>query len=475
MVGYEGIERSYEEELRGKNGYRMYQVAADQTILQQINEVPPKQGNNLYLTIDQRVQLEIRDFIRGFLPNLRNTGRNASYAKNAYAVAMEVKTGKIVAMVSYPEYDPNIWTSGLDKEAYEQNQYSFTNGTIRSAPYDVRPKTGKDAEMENYKHPASIVPAGSVVKPATVLMGLSEKLITPNDYWPDPGAYRYGGASDIIRNDSGKNYGMLTPEKAIQKSSNTYMARIGKALRDKHGKNSVSVYQAYYHSFGLGVKTGVDLPGESAGGEDFLTMNERYGPLAAMVQASFGQQGRYTAMQLVQYAATMANKGARLRPQLVERITDNNGKVVRPFKTEVLSVLDEPDSYWRTVHQGMGMVTQQGGTAAGVFAGFSYRVAAKTGTSEQDIYVPDSLDFETGVNWRKYKEINNGVFVSFAPLDNPKLAVAVIVPEGGYGGQSAGRIARAIYESYDKYIGLEPTDKPYDPAAAIPKSSFNLN
>lgn len=466
MVGYEGIERSYEEDLRGENGYRMYQVAADQTILQQIKEVPPKRGSNLYLTIDQRVQLETRDFIKNFLPKLRATGRNAYYAKNAYAVAMEVKTGKIVAMVSYPEYDPNIWTSGPDKETYEQNKYSFTNGTIRSAPHDVRPKTGKDAEMENYKHPASVVPAGSVVKPATVLMGLSEG-IAPF-YWPDPGAYRYGGAGDVVRNDNGHNYGMLTPQKAIQQSSNTYMANIGKLLSQKYKKNSVSVYQKYYHAFGLGVKTGVDLPGESAGGEDFLVMNERYGPLAAMVQASFGQQGRYTTMQLAQYAATLANKGTRMRPQLVDRITDNNGKVIKSFKSEVLSQLHEPDSYWRIVHEGMGMVTQQGGTAAGVFAGFPYRVAAKTGTSQQDIYVPDSLDFEKGVNWHKYKEINNGVFISFAPLENPKLAVAVVVPEGGYGGPSAGRIARAIYDAYDKYVGLGPTDKPYDPATAVP-------
>ncbi len=467
-VGYDGIERSYEEELRGENGYRLYQVDAHQNILKQIKEVPPKRGNNLYLTIDQRVQLETRDFIKSFLPKLRATGRNASYAKTAYAVAMEVKTGKIVAMVSYPEYDPNIWTSGPDKETYEQNKYSFTNGTIRSAPYDVRPKTGKAAEMENYKHPASIVPAGSVVKPLTVLMGLSEGLITPYDYWADPGAYHYGGASDVVRNDSGHNYGMLTPRTAIQKSANTYMARIGKLMSEKHGKNSVTVYQKYYHAFGLGVKTGVDLPGESAGNEDFLVMNKRYGPLAAMVQASFGQQGRYTAMQLAQYVATIANKGVRLRPQLVDRIVDAKGNVVRPYKTEVLNVIKESDINWRTIHQGMAMVTQ-GGTATSAFAGFPYRVAAKTGTSQQDIYVPDSTDFTKKVNWRKYKEINNGVFVSFAPVEDPKLAVAVIVPEGGYGSQSAGRIARAIYEAYDKYIGLGPTDKPYDPKTAVPK------
>ncbi|BAU29125.1 penicillin-binding protein 2 [Aneurinibacillus soli] len=470
MVGYDGIERSYEEQLRGENGYRLYQVAANQTILQQIKEVPPTRGNNLYLTIDDRVQLDTRNFIRDFLPKLRGTGKNAYNARNAYAVAIEVKTGRVVATVSYPEYDPNIWTSGPDKETYEANQYSFPNGTISSAPHDVRPKTGDDAALETYRHPASILPSGSALKPATVLTGLAEKVITPYDTWSDPGAYRYGSsAGDVIHNDSNHNYGLLTPQRALKFSSNTYMARVGKALRDKLGKDTIFTYQKYLRAFGLGIKTGVDLPNESSGKEDFLVMNAKYGPTAAMVQASFGQQGRYTTMQLAQYAATLASKGVRYRPQLVDRIVDNNGKVVQSFKPEVLSKLNLPDEYWRVVHEGMVMVTtESGGTAVGAFAGFPYHVAAKTGTSQQDIYVPSSVDFSKKVTWHKANKINNGVFVSFAPAEDPKLAVAVIVPEGGYGSQSAGMIARAIYDSYNKHVGLGPTDKPYVPATAAP-------
>ncbi|WP_082129844.1 peptidoglycan D,D-transpeptidase FtsI family protein [Aneurinibacillus tyrosinisolvens] len=466
-VGFDGIERSYEKDLRGENGYRVYQVAANQTILQEISEMPPKQGNNLYLTIDERVQLETRDFIKNFLPKLRATGKNASNAKNAYAVAMEVKTGKIVAMVSYPEYDPTIWTNGPDKNTYYANMYSITNGTIREATHDVRPKTGKDAEKEAQKHPGSIVPTGSAIKPATVLLGLSEGLITPYDYWPDPGVYVYG-RSDKVRNDSGHNYGMLTPQIALQKSSNTYMARIGEAFSKKYHKKSAAILQNYLHSFGLGTSTGVDLPGENTGNEDYINMNKEYGSLAAMVQASFGQQERYTAMQLAQYVATVANKGARMKPQLVDRVVDKNNKVVRPYKPEILSTLKEPDLYWRTVQQGMGLVTSPGGTASGIFSGFPYKVAAKTGTSQQDIYIEADkyIDKKTGKeksHWKKYNAVNNGVFISFAPLDNPKLAVAVIVPEGGYGASSAGAIARAVYDSYDKHIGLG-ADKPYAPA-----------
>jgi penicillin-binding protein 2 len=470
MIGYDGIERSYEEQLRGDNGYRLYEVAANQSIVREINKVPPKNGNNLYLTIDQRVQLETRDFIKSFLPKLRATAKNGTNAKTAYAVAIEVKTGKVVTMISYPEYDPNVWVAGPDTKTYEKNQFYFTNGTIRSAPYDISPKTGDAAAMENYKHPASIVPAGSSVKPSTILIGLSEGVIGPNEYWSDPGAYQYGGASDVVHNDNHHNYGVMNPPLALKHSSNTYMAMVGDKLAKKNKKNSIPILQKYLHAFGLGVKTGVDLPGESTGGEDFLVMNKMYGPKAAMVQSSFGQQGRYTAMQLAQYSATLANKGVRLKPQMVDRIVDTNGKTIKPFKPEVLSTLKEKDAYWETVRQGMIMVAQTGGTAAGVFAGASYQVAAKTGTSQQDIYVPDSLDFSKKVNWHKAKQVNNGVFISFAPANNPKLAVAVVVPEGGYGGGSAGVIAREIYDVYDKYIGLGSTDKPYDPATAVPKS-----
>lgn len=458
FVGLDGIELSYESQLRGVNGYRLYEVAADQTVVKQLEKVPPVRGNDVTLTIDERVQLGIRDEVSRFLPQLRATIPEAKYAKGAYVVAIEVKTGKVVAMVSYPEYDPNVWIEGPDQRMYDQIQYAVTNGTIREAPYDARPLTGEAALRENDKHPRSILPSGSVVKPITVLLGLQEGLITPQDHWQDPGSYQYGRGTDRVRNDNGHVYGVLTPEKAIQKSSNTYMARIGEELSKKKGKQSASILQSYYHMFGLGIQTGVDLPNESSGKEDYLVMNENYGPLAAMVQASFGQQIRATSMQLAQYAATLANKGVRLQPQLVEKITGPDGKVVRPFTPHVLSTFPHPDAYWDILTKGMVMVTQPGGTAVRAFEGLPYSVAAKTGTSEQDIYVPVTItDEKTGkkkTQWRKHARVTNGVSISFAPSDHPKLAVAVVVPEGGYGGRSAAVITRYVYEVYDKYVGL---------------------
>ncbi|WP_232698746.1 peptidoglycan D,D-transpeptidase FtsI family protein [Brevibacillus daliensis] len=459
LVGLDGIERSYEKELRGENGYRNYEVTADQNVLHEGNKVAPKRGNNLYLTIDERVQLDVRNYIEEFLPKLRSSISIASQARSAYAVAMEVKTGKIVAMVSYPEYDPNLWVQGPDENTYEQIKYAATNGTIREAPYDVRPLTGKIAEWENNKHPKSVVPVGSAVKPITVLLGLQEGLIKSNDRWQDTGVYYYGRGTDKIRNDEGHIYGMLNPERAIQKSSNTYMARIGQEFARKRKASSVEVLSTYYHAFGLGVTTGINLPGEQEGKEDFKSMGKQYGPLAAMVQASFGQQIRATTMQLTQYAATLANKGVRVQPQLVDRIVTGQGDVIFQSKPVVQSKWEAPESYWNVIKNGMMLVTKPGGTAVQSFRDLPYDVAAKTGTSEQDIYIPvsfhDSITKKSKTRWSKYARVNNGVIISFAPADNPKLAVAVVVPEGGYGGRSASEICRAIYQAYDKHIGLD--------------------
>ncbi|MBY0086299.1 penicillin-binding protein 2 [Brevibacillus brevis] len=459
LVGLDGIELSYEKELRGSNGYRMYEVAADQTVVKQVEEVPSIPGNHVYLTIDQRVQLGIRDSIREFLPKMRATIPEARGAKGAYVVAVEVKTGKVVAMVSYPEYDPNVWIEGPDQKMYDQIKLAVTNGTIREAPYDTRPLNGESAIQEGYKHPGSIVPSGSVLKPITVLLGLQEGIITPYDRWNDGGVYHYGRGTDRIKNDNSKAHGIITPPISLQKSSNTYMARIGEELSRRKGKESASVLQSYYHAFGLGVQTGVDLPNENKGKEDYLVMDENYGPLAAMVQASFGQQVRATTMQLAQYAATLANKGVRLQPQMVDKITDAKGKLVKTHTPKTMSTFPHPDKYWDILEQGMVMVAKPGGTAVRAYAGMPFQVAAKTGTSEQDIYVPVTVtDEKTGqkkTKWKMHARITNGVSISYAPVDNPVLAVAVIVPEGGYGGRSAAIISRSVYDVYDKYIGLK--------------------
>lgn len=429
QVGIDGLEYSYQDELKGKNGYQLIRVNSQGKRVEVLKRVEPRPGNDLVLTIDEKMQLGAESFIENHLKKLQKT--RAPHAKNAYAVAIEVKTGKIRAMVSYPDYNPNIWNRRVSKKEYENLSYVMWNGTIREAPYDAR---NHPSNQEHLRHPLSVVPPGSVLKPLTVLQGLEKGIIHPQTRWSDPGAYYYARATPPIRNAGGSSYGILTPSVAIQKSSNTFMAWIGANWYRKEGNKSISEYQRINHQFGLGVKTGVPLPGEQDGSEDFLATAKRYSGLSAMVLSSFGQAQRYTVMQLAQYTATLANKGVRMKPQLVEKIVDpttGNEKIIRP---EVLNRVSIDPDHLGVIRDGMIKVTQPGGTASQLFRNLPFQVAAKTGTSEQDI--PGR------------GRVENSIFIAFAPADDPQVAVAVVVPEGGYGSVAAGPIAEYLITAY---------------------------
>lgn len=447
-VGMDGVEHLMQNALRGENGYKEMQVDARGRIIRELREVPPKQGNHVYMTIDSRMQKETKAAIEAHLKYLREDapGRvKAPNAKTAYAVAMEVDTGKIVTMMSYPDYDPNVWNYPVSVDMYENLRFVENNGAIREAPYDARPKPFK----ENLKYPSSLVYMGSTVKPLTVLIGLLEGVINPNDTWRDPGRYYFGKGGDSIANFEGANYGVLTPQRGIEKSSNTYMARIGNTMA-LTVKDSVEKYQNYLRQFGLGVKPGSGLRGESGGREDYLSAYEIYGAQSALVQASMGQQQKMTALQLAQYVTTLANGGKRLKPLVVDKVVDSSGSVIEEMKPEILNEVQAPKEFFDIVIQGMIAVAKSG-TAANTFRDFPYPIAAKTGTSEQLMMVENE---KNPGSWKPDRIVDNSVFVAFAPAENPKLALAVIVPEGGYGGTGAGVIARKIFESYDKYYGL---------------------
>lgn len=192
--------------------------------------------------------------------------------------------------------------------------------------------------------------------------------------------------------------------------------------------------------FGLGVATGVDLPNEFRGRIEYR--QEGQTALSSLAFASFGQQGKYTTMQLAQYASMLANKGKRMEPHLVKEIRDSEGNVVKKIEPKVLNEAKFEDSYWSIIHRGMDTNV---GTA---FNGFPYDYARKTGTSQQMIYPGNG---QGPIN------VDNGVFIAFAPRENPKLAVAVVIPQGGFGASSAAPVARKIFDVYDKYYGLDGT------------------
>ncbi|WP_240662236.1 peptidoglycan D,D-transpeptidase FtsI family protein [Paenibacillus xylanexedens] len=412
-VGFDGLELQYQEELRGRSGYQSIDIDArnlpDGTMLQ----TPPEKGYSLVSTINKEIQMATQEAITDEL-------RRLPKAITGYAVAMEVDTGNVVAMASMPDYDPNDWD-------YDKIKYVFRNGTTESFP----PNDDKPSRAE------SVVLLGSVIKPLSVLIGLKEGLFTPGETYHDQGYAVLGKDGRQVKNSHSAYNGSITARRAIEKSSNAFMIdMVGKRLLRNYGsEKGIDVWHKHMQEFGLGVSTGVDLPNEFLGRLEYKNKDES--ALTRLAFASFGQQAKYTTMQLAQYTTMLANKGKRMEPHLVKEIRDADGNVVKEIKPKVLNEVDFADAHWNEVHKGMV-------TKVSSFDGFPYDYARKTGTSEQG----------TGPNKKE-----NGVFIAFAPRDNPKLAVAVVVPEGGFGSVSASPIARKIFDAYDEVYGLDGTPK----------------
>lgn len=448
FVGFDGLEFLYQDELRGKNGSKTYPVNSKSQIIGQVSLTAPEKGHNLFLTLRKDVQLAAEDGIQKQLDYMKSKQaeqlKYPALGKNAlagYAVAMEVDTGRVVAMASMPDYDPNVWSKErISEEDWKNIQFRYTNGTIRERYADIQD------DKQRSKHPSSLVPLGSTIKPLTVLLGLNEGIITPGEKYNDPTVFYFGRDKSSIKNSDMHNYGILTAASAIRWSANTYMGEmVGNRMYmsskypsyPKPG-NAIEVWDSYMKKFGLGELTGSRLPGEYAGDPYYFDTAKRESPQSVMIYASFGQQARYTTLQLAQYASMLANHGKKYRPQFVDRITTYDGQLLRKTEPELLSEETYPDAYWKVLEEGMREVFITG------FDGVSYSVARKTGTSQQQV---------------GGQLLENAVFIAYAPAEKPKLAVAVVIPEGGFGSWGAAPIARSIFDAYDRYYGLDGIPK----------------
>jgi len=433
-VGFDGLELQYQRELRGQNGYQEISVNP-QNMAEKIERVvPPVKGNDIWTTINKNIQLKTEQAILDQLDWLHSNpvqGKTHPNALTGYAVAMEVDTGNIVSMASMPDYDTNVWTSGsLSSDVWNSIMDNYQNGTITPI------SSGSSGNGLR-----SVLLLGSTIKPLSVLVGLNEGFFTTSTTYQDKGFASFGktGHETRVRNSGGHVYGSMDAARALEKSSNAFMVdMVGKKLYDKYKSKGIDVWDVYMKEFGLGVSTGIDLPNEFLGQINYTNIEAAGSAQAALVYASFGQQGSYTVMQLAQYVATLANEGQRIKPQLVSKITDPDGNIVKEFGREVLDEVTAFDkSYWREVQQGMRSEVK-------AFSDFPYDFARKTGTSQQVA---------------KGEIRDNGVFIAYAPRENPKLAVAVVIPEGGFGSQSAAPVARKIFDAYDWEYGLDGVPK----------------
>lgn len=395
IIGKFGLEKVYDKELRGENGGQQVEVDVSGKPVQILGRKEPVPGDDLELTIDIKLQQAAEKAVDDQLTQI---GAHA-----AAAVVMNPQTGEILAMVSRPAFDPNLFAHGISSKDWNQ---------LNNNPY--HPMDNKTITGE--------YPPGSTFKIVTGTAALTEGVVTPDEQIFDSGHHW------IIPkgNADGEALGWLNFRTALAHSDNVYFYEMGNRL-------GIDRLEKYARMFGLGQKTGIDLPYEATG----LVANRRYKEknfddgewyLSETFDAAIGQGfNLVTPLQAAMVMGEIAADGKRYKPHVVNRILAPDGSVVKEFQPELLSQLDVPEEDIKLVQDGLHDVTKYG-TAASSFRGFTVDIAGKTGTAENS------------------QGRDHGWFVAYGPFDNPNIVVAVIVENGGYGSQSAVPIGRKILE-----------------------------
>ena len=412
-IGKNGIERSWEQELHGNDGGRQLEVDARGRVLRTISESYPTVGNSVVLTIDAMLQKQTE---------------KAFGDQAGAAVAMDVNTGEVLAFVSYPSFDPALFSGKLPADVWK----SYLDD--KRHPLENKALTGQ-------------YPPGSTFKIITALAGLEEGKISENTSVNCTGSYELGGSTFKCWNKHG--HGTTGLKKSLRESCDVYFYQLGEHL-------GVDLIAKTAQKFMLGAPMGIGLSNEKPG----------LIPTAEWKQKRFGKRWYHgetlpvsigqgyvlmTPIQMASMIATVANEGTVYRPFLVKRIVDTDGKTLKEFKPEVIGRTGISPANFRLVKQGLFSVVNDPGGTGGMARLYDVRVAGKTGTSQ----VVKMRDSKRGT---PYQYRDHALFVAFAPYDKPEIAVAVIVEHGEHGGSAAGPIAGRMLRAY--FDGKKPITKP---------------
>ena len=401
IVGKFGLEKIYDAEIRGVNGGEQVEVDVNGKPVQILGKKEPTPGYDLILTLDRDLQIATEKAVDEILTEI---GAHA-----AAAVVLNPQNGEVLAMVSRPSFDPNLFAHGIsykDWNAINENPYH---------PMDNKTITGE-------------YPPGSTFKIVTGTAALAAGVVTPDEQIFDSGTHWLVPKG----NASGEALGWLNFHEALAHSDNVYFYEMGNRLGAER-------LEHFARMFGLGKETGIDLPYESPGLADWKEYKlDVYGDefyLSEIMDAAIGQGfNLVTPLQAAIVTGEIAADGRRFKPHLVKRIVTQDGDFIREFSPELLSslVAQGVEPYIiKLVQDGLREVTVTG-TAAFSFRGFPYPIAGKTGTAENS------------------QGRDHGWFVAYAPFDTPCISVAVVVEQGGFGAQSAVPIGRKILEAaYD--------------------------
>ncbi len=403
LVGKEGVEKAMESYLRGTSGSRLIERNARGEVLDVQTISEPTQGNSVILTIDKNLQLTAQKALERTIRSLRSED-DIDDANAGAVVVVQVDTGETLASATYPTYDLTEYTANYEALSADPDKPLFNrafNGTY--AP-------------------------GSTFKMATATAILQENIITPTTKIRDQGIYKkYPDYQPKCwrYTDYGETHGNITVSEALRDSCNYF-------FYDSADRLGIEALNKYCRQLGLGSKTGLEL-GESsgtlAGPEYRASINASWYP-GDTLQAAIGQSDNlFTPVQLATYLATIVNGGTRYKTHLVKCVNDaTDGRTVLDNQPAVVNELDITDENRAAIMEGMYLTAAEG-TAANVFADYPVHIGCKTGTATVS------------------KGTANGIFVAFAPYDDPEIAIAVVVEHGAHGNTIA-PIARAIFDEY---------------------------
>ncbi len=409
-LGKTGIERYYEEDLHGVTGFRSDEVNAQGKVIRSLSQQPPISGKSLILTIDLKLQ---------------QTAIEAMGDNTGAVVAIDPENGEILALVSLPSFDPNPFINGISSRDY---------ALLRDN--DQRPLFNRAVQGQ--------YPPGSTIKMLTALAGLEAGVTTATKRMYAAGYYQIPNDPRKYRDWKRGGHGWVDLTDAIARSSDVY-------FYDLAYKTGIDRLAPMFRRFGLGSKTGVDLPGEAAGlVPSRAWKKKRYGkrwfPGETLISAIGQGYMLTTPLQLAKMTACIAMKGDCPQPHLLRsripggpaaRFIENSGDK----EIELANQL-----HWEQIIDAMEkVITAPQGTGRRIRQGLKWRIAGKTGTS-QVFGLKEDQEYDAATLERRLRD--HALFVGFAPVDNPAIAVAVIVEHGGHGGVTAAPIARKIIDSW---------------------------
>jgi penicillin-binding protein 2 len=406
-IGKRGIEVSYERELHGIAGATEVEVDANRRVVRTLSRKPSVTGNNLQLSLDIRLQ---------------KIAEEAFGSKRGALVAIEPATGDVLAFVSKPGYDPNLFVDGIDPQSWDALRDS------PDKPMLTRPLQGA-------------YPPGSTYKPFMGLMALELGVRTAQQTISDPGFFRLGGG--FWRDDKAGGHGAVDMVKSIAISCDTYYYQVA-------AETDVDDWAAFMKPFGFGQKTGIDIDGELTGILPDRAWKAKYRPkdpklhVGDQVSLGIGQGfNTFTPLQMAYATSVLANRGVAFKPHLVKRVQDARTSAFRLTQPSPAYTIPLKAEHIDTVLKGMaGVVTE--GTGRTAFLKAKYVSGGKTGTAQ--VFGLRGGDYVASQVAERLRD--HAWYIALAPIDKPTIALVAFVENGGFGAESAAPIARKVMDAY---------------------------